>query len=193
MAAVPTAIRHPAVSSVRNVKLTGDFRVDIVPATRPSVAISGAALVVSSLGVTDSHGVLAITTPSWLDASAYRPVRVRIAAPAIDEIDTHGLVRALVSRFSGKRLELETAGGFAATLSGTVGDLTIVSNGVASIDASRLHARDLAVTLRGRADLLAFASHSARIDMYGEGRVEVGGHPPIHSVRTLAYGVVTVN
>lgn len=103
-----------------------------------------------------------------------------------------GLIRAKIAGLTGRAFTLDNHGAVAATLSGAVRRLDIVTRGVASIDASALHSRDLTVEVRRQGNLRVFASRSASVELYGEGRVDVLGHPPIHQFRTLAYGIVSL-
>ncbi len=173
------------------IALHGRFRLDFTSGAARSVRLAGDPYLVENLAVSVKRGVLVIDRPAPLDLPKRETVEVTITAPALAGLTTRGFVRAELRGLSGPRFDFTNDGAAAATLSGQVGRFSMVSRGVASIDASGLHAAGARIAARGQANLIVFASKDANVTMYGEGRVVVLGHPKAHTFKSLAYGVIT--
>lgn len=186
-----TVTTHPRPGAFSALRLFGRFHLDFAESARETVSLTGNRYVIDALLVSASRGVLGIVRPSGFYMPKHQTVVVTVTAPSLTSLDLRGRIRAKLSGLTGKTFSLDNHGAAAATLSGSVRRLDIASRGVVSIDAGALHARDLKVEVRGQGNLRVFASHSAIVDMYGEGRVDVLGHPPIRQFKAMAYGVVS--
>ncbi|HQT60174.1 MAG TPA: DUF2807 domain-containing protein [Acidiphilium sp.] len=189
IAAPRTIVEH--VGRFDAIALHGRFRLDFTAGATQSVRLTGDPYLVENLAVSVQRGVLVIDRPAALDLPQKETVRVTITAPSLAGLTTKGFVRADLQGLSGRRFDFTNDGAAAATLSGQVGRFSMVSRGVASIDASLLHAAGARIAARGQANLVVYASKNADVTMYGEGRVVVLGHPKVHTFKSLAYGVIT--
>ena len=183
---------HPKPGAFSALRLSGQFHLDFSRSARESVSLTGNRYVVDALQVSMTNGVLSIVRPSGFELPKDQTITVAITAPSLTSLDLRGLIHANITGLTGRVFSLDNHGAAAATLSGTVRKLDITTRGVASIDAGALHARDLDVEVRGQGNLRVYASESASVEMYGEGRVDVLGHPPIHQFKALAYGIVSL-
>lgn len=190
-AAVTSKTEH--VGRFDGISLQGHFRLVFHRNAAESVTLSGDPYLVDNLRVGVHRGVLAIVRPEDLDLPKNEAVLVTITAPNLASLSAAGLVRAEVTGLDGRGFKLINRGALAATLSGNAGHVAIKSSGVASINASALHARTIEISVRGQGNMRVFASHAANVTMYGEGRIDVLGNPKEHSFRSLAYGVVTMH
>ncbi|MGC9269995.1 GIN domain-containing protein [Acidiphilium sp.] len=183
---------HLAIAPFSALQLNGRFVLDLTTAARQSVRLTGDPYLIENLRIGVTQGVLSITRPRGLDLPRHETVTITITTPAITSIDLRGLIHASMTGLAGAAFSLTNNGAAAATLTGSVGRFTLISRGVASIDAGHLYANTVTTLVRGQGNLLVFARRQARITLYGEGRVEVFGHPPIHQFKTLAYGVISL-
>lgn len=174
------------------ISLKGRFRLIFTEGNTESVRLSGDRYLVDNLAVSFEHGVLSIIRPTAYDLPDKETVLVRVTAPKLVKLVTKGFVRAALTGLAGHDFTMINNGAAAATLSGSIGQLSIVSRGIVSIDARMLHAGTVDVSVRGQGNVRVFASNDAKVMMYGEGRVDVLGHPKAHSFKSLAYGVVTM-
>lgn len=191
-AAMPTRTVSEHVGRFDAIVLHGRFRLNFTRGETRSVMLSGDPYLVENLSVSVKRGVLDIDRPSALDLPQNETVDVIITAPSLAALTTKGLVRADVRNLSGQTFDFINDGATAATLSGEVGKFRMISRGVASIDASQLRAANVTVLVRGQGNMRVFARESANITLYGEGKIEVLGHPKDHTFKTLAYGTVTL-
>ncbi|MDD2878242.1 MAG: DUF2807 domain-containing protein [Acidiphilium sp.] len=180
------------VAPFSSVRLDGRFILDVTTAPHVSVRLTGDRYLIDNLQIGVSQGVLSIVRPQEFDLPKDVTVTIAITAPALTGVDLRGLIHASLTGLTGPKFTFINNGAAAATLSGKVGTFKLVSRGVTSIEARALHAATVTMMVRGKGYLRVFASQKAMITMYGEGEVDVYGHPPIHQFKTLAYGVVTL-
>lgn len=183
---------HPVMPVFSRLALSGRFDLDYVQGAGQSVSIAGDRYLVENLRVAVRDGVLRIVRPHGFDLPKADVVTIRIRSGRLVSLQTSGLVRAKLSGLRGPAFSLVNDGAVAATMTGGVGKFSIASRGVASIDAGALQAADLTMLVRGQGNFRVFASRSAKVKMYGEGRIEVLGHPPKHEFKALAYGVISL-
>lgn len=187
-----TVTTRPSLAPFSALKLDGAFTLDFRAGARQSVSLSGNRYVIDNLMVAVDHGVLDIVRPHGFDLPRNKTITLTITAPSLRRVDLRGLVHADIAGLAGPSFTLDNNGAAAVTVSGQVDRFSVVSRGVASIDSGGLHAHDLTALVRGQANLRVFASRSATVTMYGEGRVDVLGHPPVHQFKSLAYGIVSL-
>ena len=192
-AATPARTVREQVGQFDAIVLHGRFRLDFTQGETRSVKLSGDPYLVENLNVSVKRGVLDIDRPSALDLPKNETVDVIVTAPSLAALTTKGLVRADLRNLSGRAFDFINDGATAATISGKVGKFRMISRGVASIDASRLLAVSVNVSVRGQGNMRVFARDIANITLYGEGKIEVLGHPKDHTFKTLAYGIVTLH
>jgi len=181
-----------SVGRFETVRVDGRFVLHIAVGAKQAVSLSGDRYLIDNLRITTMGGVLAIVRPQGFDLPHDQTVTITIETPKLTALDVRGLVHARVTGLTGRRFALTNNGTAAMTLAGDVGHFKLISRGVASIDAGALHAASLSVMLRGQGNMRVFASHDAIVTLYGEGRVVVLGHPPVHQFKTLAYGVISL-
>ena len=191
-AATPARTVRKKVGQFDAIVLHGRFRLDFTQGETRSVKLSGDPYLVENLNVSVKRGVLGIDRPSALDLPKNETVDVIVTAPSLAALTTKGLVRADLRNLSGRAFDFINDGATAATISGKVDKFRMISRGVASIDASRLLAVSVNVSVRGQGNMRVFARDIANITLYGEGKIEVLGHPKDHTFKTLAYGTVTL-
>lgn len=165
---------------------------DYTAGTKCSVQVSGDRYVIENLRIAVTGGVLSIVRPNGLDLPKNETITLTITSPTLSRLQTSGLVHAKLTGLTGRSFLLINNGAEAATLVGSVHQFSIESRGVASIDAGALKASDLTMLVRGQGNFRVFAGESANVRMYGEGKVDVLGHPAAHKFRALAYGVIAL-
>jgi hypothetical protein len=191
-AAAADVVVTPAVAPFTSLQVDGRFSLRVTTGPTQSVRLSGDRYLIDNLQIEVAHGVLSIDRPHGFDLPKNETITITITAPALTAVALRGLVHASLTGLAGPQFAFTNNGAAAATLSGTVGQFTLVSRGVCSIDAGGLHARTMIMRVRGQGNLRVFASEVAKITMYGEGHIDVLGHPPVHQFKTLAYGVITL-
>ncbi len=180
------------VAPFTSIEVDGRFMLLVTVAPTQSVRLSGDRYLIDNLQVGAAHGVLSIDRPHGFDLPKDETVAITITVPSLASVGLRGLVHASVTGLVGPRFQFINNGAAAATLSGTVGQFSLISRGVSSIDAGGLRAKDVTMMVRGQGTMRVFASEMAKVTLYGEGRIDVLGHPPRHEFKTLAYGVITL-
>ncbi|MCW8306946.1 DUF2807 domain-containing protein [Acidiphilium sp. PA] len=180
------------VAAFTSLRVDGHFILHVSQGTAQSVQLAGDRYLIDNLRIGVVKGVLRIDRPHGFDLPKHQTVTITITTPGLTALGLRGLVHASVTGLTGTAFTLTNNGAAAATLTGTVGRFTLISRGVSSIDAGGLHARTVTMLVRGQGNLRVFASEVANVTMYGEGRIDVLGHPKVHQFKTLAYGIVSL-
>lgn len=181
-----------AVAPFTSLRVDGHFILHVSQGTTQSVQLAGDRYLINNLQIGVAKGVLSIDRPHGFDLPKHQTVTITITAPELTAVGLRGLVHASVTGLAGPAFALTNNGAAAATLTGAVGRFTLISRGVSSIDAGGLHAKTVTMLVRGQGNLRVFASQVADVTMYGEGRIDVLGHPKVHQFKTLAYGVISL-
>lgn len=188
-----TISRQPYVPALSTLRLGGAFSLDLAHAETPSVVITGRRDVVARLHITVADGRVDISMAPHADLGMYPAPRVTARTPDLAELDLDGSIAASVRGIDARRFLLRMAGAVTARLSGTAGDVRIVSHGSTTLRAGGFRVRDLVADLHGATEMSAFATRRADIALYGAGTVHVGGNPPIQTVRSFGSGSVSVD
>ena len=214
VAPAAAAERGLSITDFDRLRVDGSFTVIVTTGRGTSARISDtpSAIDASSVEVQGRTLTIRRNRNAWGGSSGQEsaaPV-VRVTAPALTNLWVSGPAKVSVDRMKGlrvaislegageiavaavaaDRLDVATVGSGTMTLGGTVANLTLLTRGAGTIDATKLSAADAKLTSESAGTVTLAAKRSANVTMTGTGSVVVIGKPAC-TVRNIGSGTVT--
>ena len=120
-------------------------------------------------------GVLIIETEQKV--STNNPLRIRISAPNIDNIEASGASKVTLAAVKNSELRVDTSGASKVNIDGETANLTIEVSGASAVDAENLRAEDANVDASGASHVSVFAVNDLRSDASGASKIVYSGSP----------------
>ncbi|RFU49505.1 GIN domain-containing protein [Paraburkholderia sp. DHOC27] len=175
-----------AFSSVRlNGSVEGSF--SISPTT--SVTVSAPADVLPHVTTTVKDGVLTVEIKGIENVSG--PVKVVMAAPALEGAGVAGSGSLHAAGLAGRSLALAVSGSGSIEAGGQVQQISASVAGSGSIDTHAIHAGKLVANVQGSGEVNGYAADAATVNVVGSGEVRVLGKPATRTVNRIGSGSVS--
>lgn len=198
------------VETFRALDLRTAAQVEVRLGERQSVEIeaepSAAALVETQV----SRGTLIVRDRETIRLSPMPPVRVLIVAKRLDAVSVGSVTRLTLDKLQAaefsltlggssaaklgdvdvKRLQVQTGGSSALTLSGRTGDLTVALGGSSSVEASALAAKTVSLSGGGSSKARVWASDILSASLSGASSARYFGQPVV-SLSTSGVATLT--
>lgn len=120
-------------------------------------------------------GVLHIDTDGRI--SSENPLKVRISAPDINDIDASGAAKVTASAIDNQQLQIHTSGASKINVSGETAKLSIDVSGASQIETENLKAENVNVDASGASCISVFATGELRADLSGASKLVYSGSP----------------
>lgn len=137
----------------------------------------------------DSDGVLHIDAERRIKSDS--PIRVRVTAPDIDNLDVSGAANVMVNDLKNTGLSVDSSGASKIKISGETAKLTIDVSGATKIDAEDLKALNANVDASGASHVTVNVSERLTTDTSGASHVSYAGSPT--SVQKKTSGASSVS
>ena len=194
------ASRNFGVSGFDRVRVEGPFAVTLITGTAPFAKATGSAKGIDGVSIRVEGTTLIISADrsAWSSAgSPAGPVTIAVGTHELDyaavsgtgslaidkvrgldfSLTVSGAGQASIAHVDIDQFKLALAGSGDTRLAGKAGKFTAIVRGAASLDASGLIAKDLALTAMGPATIKAFASGDAKVAAGGTSTVTLTGSP----------------
>jgi len=120
-------------------------------------------------------GVLKISCDKHYSSST--PVRVRVAAPNIDELEISGASNVSLAGIKNSDLNVEVSGASKLRVDGSTSDLKIEASGASKVDTSALASESCTVSTSGASNATVSAVVSLTADASGASHINYSGSP----------------
>jgi hypothetical protein len=163
------------VGSFSGVDVSGIFQVEIAAQKDFAIEIEADDNLLSLIKTEVRGGVLRIETEKRVSTS--NPLKIRISAPDIDNIEASGASRVSLANVKNDELRVDTSGASKINISGETVNLLIEVSGASSIDAENLKAEKANVDACGASHVSVFAINELKSDASGASKIVYSGSP----------------
>ncbi len=163
------------VGSFSGVDVSGIFQVEITAQKDFAIEIEADDNLLSLIKTEVRGGVLRIETEKRVSTS--NPLKIRISAPDIENIEASGASRVSLTNVKNDELRVDTSGASKINISGETVNLLIEVSGASSIDAENLKAENANVDACGASHVSVFATGELKSDASGASKIVYSGSP----------------
>lgn len=163
------------VGSFSGVDVSGIFQVEITAQKDFAIEIEADDNLLSLIKTEVRGGVLRIETEKRVSTS--NPLKIRISAPDIENIEASGASRVSLANVKNDELRVDTSGASKINISGETVNLLIEVSGASSIDAENLKAENANVDACGASHVSVFATGELKSDASGASKIVYSGSP----------------
>ena len=170
-----------AASEVRDVAgfhaldVGGVFQVEITANKDFSVEVEADDNLLPLIRTEVSNGVLHIQTERKL--STKNPIRIRVSAPDIDDLDVSGAASVTLADVNNGGLKIDASGASKITVNGETAKLMVDVSGATKIDAESLAAEHATVEASGASQVSVRVAGQLRTHASGASRIDYSGAP----------------
>lgn len=159
----------------KGVEVGGIFQVEITSQKDFSVEVEADDNLLPLIRTEVSKGVLKIESDHRLRSDS--PIKVRITAPDIDNLDVSGAAQLTLNAVKGASLAVDTSGAAKITIDGETAKLTIDASGASKIDADGLIAAHANIDSSGASHVEINVTDELLVDASGASRIVYSGTP----------------
>jgi hypothetical protein len=163
------------VSDFRGVNVGGVFQVEATAGKDFSVEVEADDNLLSLIKTEVRGGTLRIETEERL--SSKNPIRVRITAPDIENLDVSGASKVSLHNISNENLIIDASGASKIIVAGESANLVIDASGASKIGAENLKSENVAVDASGASNVEVFAANELKTDASGASNIVYQGNP----------------
>ena len=159
----------------KGVDVGGVFQVEITAQKDFSVEVDADDNLMQYIKTEVRNGVLYIETERKISPSG--PIRVRVSAPEIENLDVSGVANVIATNIMTDELVLDSSGAAKINISGEVGKFVVDVSGATKIDAENLVVGDATVDASGASTVALNVSCELRADTSGASKIVYSGTP----------------
>lgn len=109
--------------------------------------------------------------------STAKPIRVRISAPDIDDLEVSGAANVSLADLKNDSLNVDAGGASKIRVEGETASLTVDLGGASRLDAENLKSENADIDAGGASSASVFVSGDLKADLSGASRVTYEGNP----------------
>lgn len=163
------------LTGFKAVDVGGVFQVEITAQKEFSVEVLGDDNLLPLIKTEVDDSTLRIDTERRISPTS--PVRVRISAPDIENLQVSGVANVTMNDVKNSALAVDSSGASKIAITGETSKLTIDVSGASKIDAENLKAIDASVDSSGASKINVNVSGELRTDLSGASKVTYTGTP----------------
>lgn len=164
-----------SISGFRAVDVGGVFEVEITAQKEFGVEVEADDNLLALIKTEVASGVLKIETACRVSTS--NPIRVRVYAPDIDNLDVSGAANVTVNDLKNTGLSVDSSGASKIKIAGETAKLVVDVSGAANVDADRLKAENATVEASGASHVNVNVTGNLRTDASGASKIVYSGSP----------------
>ena len=173
----------------KGVEVGGIFHVDITAGRDFGVEVEADDNLLPLITTEIEDGVLQIESERRLSPTA--PIRVRVSAPDIQNLDVSGAADLTLNGVKNSGLAVDSSGAAKLKLAGETAKLTAETSGASKIDAEDLRAIDANIDGSGASQVDLSVSGELTADVSGASKVVYSGTPTAVHKKTTGAGSVS--
>ncbi len=163
------------VGRFSGVDVGGVFQVEITAQKEFGIEIEADDNLLPLIKTEVRGGVLIIETEQKV--STNNPLRIRISALNIDNIEASGASKVTLAAVKNSELRVDTSGASKVNINGETANLTIEISGASAVDTENLRAENANVDASGASHVSVFAVNDLRSEASGASKIVYSGSP----------------
>ena len=163
------------ISGFKAVEVGGVLLVEITAQKEFGVEVEADDNLLPLIKTEVSDGVLKISAERKISSTG--PIRIRIFAPNIDNLEVSGAANVTVNDVKNSEFTIDSSGASKIKISGETGKLTMDVSGATKIDAENLKAVDATVDASGASNVTVNVLGELRAEASGASRILYTGTP----------------
>lgn len=177
------------ITSFTSIDASGAFDIEIACQKEPSLEIEGDDNLLPLIKTAVSGNTLTIKPEK--NFSVKKPIRIRITVSNIDDISSSGATSFHVTDVKNEKMKINASGASSFDISGETAALDMELSGASKVEAERLRAARVKITLSGAGKANVFASEELDATVSGAGIVTYAGDPKKVNKNVSGVGTVT--
>jgi len=170
-----TASEKRDVADFQAIDVGGVFQVEVTAQKDFDVEIEADDNLLPLIKTEVRGGVLRLETEKRI--STGNPIRVRISAPDIQNLEVSGASKVSLTNLSNENLEIDSSGASKITVAGETANLIIDVSGASKIDAENLKTENASIDASGASSVSVYATNELKTDVSGASSVIYQGSP----------------
>ncbi|MGI8882745.1 MAG: head GIN domain-containing protein [Pyrinomonadaceae bacterium] len=163
------------VTDFQEIEVGGVFEVEVVTQKDFSVEIEADDNLLPLIKTEVSGGVLRLETEKGI--STKNPIRVRISAPNIENLDISGASKVSLANLKNENLQIDSSGASKIIVAGETENLTVDVSGASKIDAENLKSENASIDASGASKVSVFVANELKSDASGASSIIYSGSP----------------
>ena len=177
-----TASEKRDVADFQAIDVGGVFQVEITAQKDFDVEIEADDNLLPLIKTEVRGGVLRLETEKSI--SSKNPIRVRISAPDIQNLEVSGASKVSIANLSNENLEIDSSGASKVTVAGETANLIVDVSGASKIDAENLQTENASIEASGASAVSVYATNELKADASGASSIVYQGSPKNFSNKT---------
>lgn len=165
------------VSEFKAIDVSGAFEVEIIVQKDFSIEVEADDNLLQFIKTEVSGETLKIKSEKGFNTG--NPLKIRITAPDIDNLDLSGASKVNLVNLNNDSLILDSSGASKIKIEGTTKTFTVDMSGASKLDAENLKAENVSVDSSGASSASVFATNELKADLSGATSVVYAGNPKI--------------
>ncbi len=163
------------VTDFQEIEVGGVFEVEVTAQKDFSVEIEADDNLLPLIKTEVSGGVLRLETEKGI--STKNPIRVRISAPNIENLDISGASKVSLANLKNENLQIDSSGASKIIVAGETENLTVDVSGASKIDAENLKSENASIDASGASKVSVFVANELKSDASGASSIIYSGSP----------------
>lgn len=163
------------VSEFNSVKVGGAIVVEITAQKDYGLEVEGDDNILPLIKTEVDGDTLRISSEKGYSAS--NPIRVRISAQNIDDLDLSGASKVSIVNLDNESLNVDASGASKISCEGKTKNLTVDMSGASNLDGEKLFAENVSVDASGASKASVAVKDSLKADLSGASKVVYYGNP----------------
>ena len=163
------------IADFNAIKVSGVIQVEVTAQKDFSVEIEADDNLLHLIKSDVSGGVLHLETEESIKSK--NPIRVRVSAPDIENLDTSGASKVSIVNLSNENLKIDSSGASKITVEGETINLTVDVSGASKIEAGNLKTENASVDASGASSVNIYAANELKADASGASSIIYEGNP----------------
>jgi len=163
------------VTDFQEIEVGGVFEVEVTAQKDFSVEIEADDNLLPLIKTEVSGGVLRLETEKRI--STKNPIRVRISAPNIENLNISGASKVSLANLKNENLQIDSSGASKIIVAGETENLTVDVSGASKIDAENLKSENASIDASGASKVSVFVANELKSDASGASSIIYSGSP----------------
>jgi hypothetical protein len=164
-----------SAADFKSIEVGGIFEVEVVAQKDFSVEVEADDNLLQYIKTEVKGDTLEISTEKSISPKG--PVRIRISAPNIENLDISGVSKVSLTNLKNDSLKVDASGASKIKIDGETGNLEVELSGASRLDAENLKAENVDVDGSGASNASVNVSGDLKADLSGASKVTYTGNP----------------
>ncbi len=163
------------VSDFNAINVGGAFEVEITAQKDFSVEVETDDNLLEFIKTEVDGETLEISSEKRISTS--NPLKIRIFAPDIENLDLSGASKITLVNLNNDSLQIDSSGASKIKIEGVTKNFTVEMSGASRLDAEKLQSENVSVDSSGASSAYVFVTNELKADLSGASKVVYSGNP----------------